>query len=230
MAYHHGRLREALLERAAEVIARDGVEALSLRGLARDLGVSHAAPGRHFPDRASLLAELAKEAFRRSVAFMQAGADAAGEDPVDRYRALGRAYVEFARREPAFFRAMNHPEVRSLEDEALFAAQAAFFATLREGVVAARAAGWHPEVDPETLVAFSVAAAMGAATLLSETRWLRQLKTADVEVLADVVIGLIVPPMPTASASEGRQVAREAEAKRPVAVEADVEAEERRVS
>jgi AcrR family transcriptional regulator len=194
MAYHHGRLREALLERAAEVIAEGGVEALSLRGLARDLGVSHAAPGRHFPDRASLLAELAREAFRRSVAVMQAGAEAAGDDPVDRYRALGRSYVDFARREPAFFRAMNHPEVRALADDELVAAQRDWFAALRDGVAAARAAGWHPEVDPETLVAFSVAAAMGAATLLSEAHWLGHLRTDDVDLLADDVLRLVVPP------------------------------------
>ena len=64
MAYHHGNLRQALLERAAQVIAESGVEALSLRALARDLGVSHAAPSRHFPDRRALLGELAKDGFR----------------------------------------------------------------------------------------------------------------------------------------------------------------------
>ena len=58
MAYHHGNLKQALLERAAEVIAEKGLEGLSLRGLARDLDVSHAAPRRHFPDRESLIAAM----------------------------------------------------------------------------------------------------------------------------------------------------------------------------
>ena len=53
--YHHGDLRAALIARAAEVVVADGVGALSLRELARDLGVSHGAPSRHFPDKQALL-------------------------------------------------------------------------------------------------------------------------------------------------------------------------------
>ena len=192
MAYHHGNLRAALLERAAEVIAERGIEALSLRGLARDLGVSHAAPSAHFADRRALLCELAKEGFRLSVAAMQAGAEAAGPDPVARYRALGRSYVRFAHENPSCFRALNHPEVRAHKDAELTAARAAFVATLREGVEAARASGWHPEVDVETLLAFSCAAAMGAAELLSDATWRRVFETDDVDALADSVLDLVV--------------------------------------
>ena len=133
MAYHHGNLREALLERATEVIAEQGVEALSLRGLARDLGVSHAAPSRHFADRGALLAELAKDGFRRAVQAMNAEAAAAGDDPVARYRALGRSYVRFACEQPACFRAINHPEVRAIADEELRETRRLWFAT-RQGI------------------------------------------------------------------------------------------------
>ncbi len=192
MAYHHGNLRQALLERAAEVIAERGVEALSLRGLARDLGVSHAAPSAHFADRRALLGALALEGFRLGVDAMQAGAAAAGPDPVARYRALGRSYVQFAREYPSYFRAINHPEVQAHADDELREARAAFFTTLREGVEAARAAGWHPEVDLETLLAFSCAAAMGAAQLLSDTTWSAAFDVEDVDALADSVLDLIV--------------------------------------
>jgi AcrR family transcriptional regulator len=192
MAYHHGRLRAALLERAAEVIAEGGVAALSLRGLARDLGVSHAAPSRHFADRAALLAALATEAFERSVALMRVRSQAAGADPVARYRALGRAYVEFARREPAWFRAMNHPEVQTFADEPLGKARRAWLVTLRDGAAAAQASGWHPEADLESLVAFSIAAAMGAATLFSEPRLSQHLESDDLDALADEVLRLVV--------------------------------------
>ena len=161
MAYHHGNLRKALLERAAEVIADGGIEALSLRGLARDLGVSHAAPRAHFADRQALLCELAREGFRRSADAMRAGAEAAGPDPVARYRALGRSYVQFAREHPSYFRALSHPDVLAHADDELRAARASWVATLREGVEAARASGWHPDVDVETLLAFSCAAATG---------------------------------------------------------------------
>ena len=190
MAYHHGNLREALLERAAEVIAESGVEALTLRGLARDLGVSHAAPSAHFADRRALLCELAKVGFRLGVEAMRAGADAAGPDPVARYRALGRSYVQFARDHPSCFRAINHPEVQAHADEELQQARAAWVATLREGVEVARASGWHPEADVETLLAFSCAAAMGAAQLLTESAWAFDVE--DVDALADSVLDLVV--------------------------------------
>ncbi len=192
MPYHHGRLREALLERAAEVIADGGVESLSLRGLARDLGVSHAAPGRHFRDRAALLGALALEAFRRSVEAMDAGADAAGADPIARYRALGRSYVAFARSQPAFFRAMHHPAVRASADGEVRSAQHAWFSRLREGAAAAQAAGWHPEADLEVLVAFSVSAALGAATVLSEGFFRGHLEIDDLDDCADGVLALVV--------------------------------------
>ena len=190
MAYHHGNLRQALLERAAEMIAENGIGALSLRGLARDLGVSHAAPAAHFRDRRALLCELAREGFRMSVEALHAGADAAGPDPVARYRALGRSYVQFARDNPSYFRAINHPEVQAAGDQALDEARAAWLATLREGVEAAQASGWHPEVDPETLLAFSCAAAMGAAQLLTDSGW--SFDVDDVDALADSVLDLVV--------------------------------------
>ena len=192
LAYHHGNLKQALLERAAAVLAERGVEGLSLRALARDLGVSHAAPRRHFPDRAALIAELAKEGFRRAAEGMRAGAEAAGPDPVARYRGMGRAYARFAREQPAFFRALNHPELRAGMDDELRALQAAWFGTVREGARAAQAAGWHPEEDAEALVAFSVAGAMGAASLFADEQWLEVLGVEDVEALADAVFDLIV--------------------------------------
>ncbi len=192
MAYHHGNLRNALLERAAEVIAERGVEGLSLRGLARDLGVSHAAPRSHFADRAALIAELAKEGFRRGIEAMEAGAEAAGPDPVARYRALGRSYALFAVEQPAFFRALNHPDVRRLMDAELLAAHRAWFEVVRQGAEAAREAGWHPDVDLSALVAFSVAGAMGAAALFLDGPYLQALGVDDVEALADQMFDLLV--------------------------------------
>ena len=192
MAYHHGNLRDGLLVRAAEIIATAGIEAVSLRGLARDLGVSHAAPRRHFADRAALLGALAKDGFRRSVQVMNRGAEAAGADPVARYRALGRSYVEFARSEPALFRSINHPEIRMLQDPELRNLEAEWFATLRKGAAEAQRAGWHPEADLAALVALSVSGAMGAATVLSDETWLQRLGGGDADALADDVLDLLV--------------------------------------
>lgn len=192
MSYHYGNLRQALLERAAEVIAEHGIEAVSLRGLARDLGVSHAAPARHFADRAALLRELAKEGFRRSVEAMNRGAEAAGPDPVARYRALGRSYVRFACENRSYFRAISHPEVSGQDDQEFREARQAFHRTMWDGAVAAKASGWHPEADTGALVAFSTAAAIGAASLLADDRLSEILAVDDVDALADAVLDLVV--------------------------------------
>ncbi|WP_327369080.1 TetR/AcrR family transcriptional regulator [Streptomyces sp. NBC_01217] len=95
MAYHHGNLRAELLARAETVLAEGGVEALSLRSLARDLGVSHAAPARHFPDRQALLDALAVEGFGRLGAEV-AKAASSGESFEDRLTEAALVYVRFA--------------------------------------------------------------------------------------------------------------------------------------
>ncbi|MFI5976050.1 TetR/AcrR family transcriptional regulator [Streptomyces sp. NPDC051452] len=94
-SYHHGNLRAALLERAETVLAESGVAGLSLRGLARDLGVSHAAPARHFRDRQAVLDALVVSGFTDLNRRMRAAAE--GPGPVQRRMAdVGRAYVGFA--------------------------------------------------------------------------------------------------------------------------------------
>ncbi|WP_328929028.1 TetR/AcrR family transcriptional regulator [Streptomyces sp. NBC_00190] len=94
-SYHHGNLRAALLERAEAVLAESGVDGLSLRALARDLGVSHAAPSRHFRDRQALLDALAVSGFTRLNERLRTAAESPG--PVAaRLAELGRAYVDFA--------------------------------------------------------------------------------------------------------------------------------------
>ena len=190
MPYHHGNLREAILERAAEVIAEHGVAALSLRGLARDLDVSHAAPSAHFRDRRALLSALAQEGFQQCLAAVRIASEAAGPDPVARYRALGRAYVQFARDNPSFFRAITHPEVESHADEDLLKARAVWMETLRDGIGAAQAAGWQADIEVNTLLAFSCGATLGMAQMVSDPHW--NLVFDDVDALADAVFDLVV--------------------------------------
>lgn len=96
--YHHGDLRAALLEAAASTVRTRGADALSLRELARDLGVSHAAPSRHFKDKRTLLNALALTGFERLAAELGA-ASAAQETFAGRLAAMARAYVEFAVRD-----------------------------------------------------------------------------------------------------------------------------------
>jgi AcrR family transcriptional regulator len=93
--YHHGDLRAALLDSAATALRTRGVDALSLRELARDIGVSHAAPRRHFKDKQALLNALALRGFERLTAELDAAASTDGPFR-RRLAAMARAYVHFA--------------------------------------------------------------------------------------------------------------------------------------
>ncbi|MES2162271.1 MAG: TetR/AcrR family transcriptional regulator [Pseudomonadota bacterium] len=107
--YHHGNLRDSLLDAADALLAQDGAQALTLREVAKAAGVSHAAPYHHFASREQLLAAVAARAFA-ALATAMAAADgdqtrAQGERLMD----ICEVYVEFARARPAQFRLMFGP-------------------------------------------------------------------------------------------------------------------------
>src|SRR5664279_3207219 len=93
--YHHGALRDALLQAAERVLERDGLPGLTLRAVAREAGVSHAAPTHHFGDLTGLVSELAAIGFRQFNAAM-AAAGASATAPLERAAARARAYVAYA--------------------------------------------------------------------------------------------------------------------------------------
>ena len=170
--YHHGNLRAALLERAIERIERDGIEALSLRSLARELAVSHAAPARHFRTRADLLAAIALDGAERLIAAVSAALVALPEGgpsaPVARLRALSDAFLDWVLANPAHHRAMRHPEVVRHADEALLALLRGFSARIAETARTAQEAGWKADV-PTTSIVFQIIATLdGAAAILTE--------------------------------------------------------------
>ena len=109
--YHHGSLREALLEAALALIGRKGSQALSLREVARRAGVSQAAPYRHFKSREALLAAVAEEGFGKMAEEMEAATASCRGDPVKSLEELGVAYVRFAATHPSHFRVMFGSEV-----------------------------------------------------------------------------------------------------------------------
>lgn len=116
--YHHGDLRHALLEKAAELIRARGEQSFSLRETAREVGVSPAAAYRHFPDKAALLAALAEEGHARLATAMERNvARLAQQDDPKRLaaatlRAIGEGYVEFAVKNPSFFGVMFGPCIK----------------------------------------------------------------------------------------------------------------------
>jgi AcrR family transcriptional regulator len=165
-AYHHGNLRTALLEAAEETLRERGVQALSLRELAREAGVSHGAPRRHFADRQALLDALAGAGFERLGAELRAAPAAAGEDFESRLRAIAAAYIRFATEDAALLELMFAGKHREGAGELAEAADRAFAVMLelidegqREGVIE------HGEPKRVGLVLF--ATIQGIAALVS---------------------------------------------------------------
>jgi AcrR family transcriptional regulator len=124
--YHHGDLRAALLEQAARMIAETGAERLSLRELAREAGVSHAAPAHHFTDRRGLFTALAAEGFTLLAAALES---ARGQ-----FLDAALAYVGFALAHPGHFAVMFDASLLKGDDPQLVAAQTAAGAELARGV------------------------------------------------------------------------------------------------
>jgi len=104
--YHHGNLRAALLAEAERTLREDGIERLSLRDLARQAGVSHAAPRRHFADRQALLDALAAAGFLRLSDELRAAIGDATENYEAQLRAAATAYIHFATRDAALLELM----------------------------------------------------------------------------------------------------------------------------
>lgn len=124
--YHHGNLREALIEAALELISEKGPAGFTFADAARGAGVSPAAPYRHFRDRDALMADIAKRGFDALSTDLETAADAGTPSPIPTIERIGQAYIEFARREPALFSAMfesgqssaDEPELQAAEDRA----------------------------------------------------------------------------------------------------------------
>ncbi|CAM3393892.1 TetR/AcrR family transcriptional regulator [Kibdelosporangium persicum] len=119
MAYHHGDLRRAVLDAALDVIAADGPSAISLRGLARRAGVSHAAPAHHFKDKAGLLTAIAVEGNELLAGSL---AEAIAEDRT-KLIDLGVRYVRFALEHPGHFAVMYRPDLYHRDAPELVAAR-----------------------------------------------------------------------------------------------------------
>lgn len=141
--YHHGDLHDALLQAAKRVAERDGFSGLSLRAVAREAGVSHAAPAHHFGDVTGLLSELAAVGFQKF--SEQLGAAACVDTPAETVAARkANAYVAFARDNPCLFQLMFRGERLDHDRPALREASEAAFIKLASVVAARR----HEDVVP----------------------------------------------------------------------------------
>jgi AcrR family transcriptional regulator len=162
-SYHHGNLREALLETAFCLVDSQGVEAISMRALAREAGVSSAAPFRHFADKRVLLDAVAEKA----AAELERKVDEATaecNDALTQFRAMSVAYVRFAAEHPSLFDLIHSTDSVS----------AHFLGEIRDErrlklialIIEGQNAGLIPEADPELIVLTSEALTHGLARML----------------------------------------------------------------
>lgn len=135
--YHHGALREALLQAAERILERDGLAGLTLRAVAREAGVSHAAPTHHFGDLTGLISELAAIGFRNFNRAMASACDAA-TTPLARALARPKAYVAYAQAHPGMYGIMFRTERLDYSRPSLREAAEASFAGLTNAIASMR--------------------------------------------------------------------------------------------
>src|SRR5262245_9700737 len=129
--YHHGNLKEALLQAALDLIAQKGAAGFTFADAARMAGVSPAAPYRHFRDRDELLASIAQRGFEQFESALSSAWDDGRPDTITAFERVGKAYLTFAREEPALYSAMFESGIPIDLNPALAAAGERAFAIIR---------------------------------------------------------------------------------------------------
>jgi AcrR family transcriptional regulator len=163
--YHHGDLRHALVGTALRTIHKQGVHALTLRAVGKDLGVSQTALYRHFANKSALLAAVAREGFRMLRLALLAGWDQGGQG-MSGFLAMGEAYVRFAVENPAHYRVMFGGGLDRTEwDPELVAEGAGAFQALVDALIELQRAELVRRDNPEQLARFIWAIVHGIAML-----------------------------------------------------------------
>jgi AcrR family transcriptional regulator len=164
--YHHGELRRALLDATLAIVAGDGTQELSLRAVARKVGVSPQASYNHFRDRAALLSAAAEEGLRELARGLREARDAA-HGPGERLEATGVAYVAFARAHAAHFRLLSAQDIADKRgDPGLAAAYEDAFGVVLGAIEECQQAGIVRGGDPHALALAAWAIVHGLAGLV----------------------------------------------------------------
>lgn len=188
--YHHGALRQALMDAAMAAVEQDGAEKVSLRNLARSLGVSATAPYRHFTDRDSLLTAVAARGFEEFADSLEDSA-AGDQSPSHGLMAMGRTYLDLALKRPNLYRLMfTYPLSGDNPEEPTRLEHAD-----RASAVLDRVVEWHfknlgrPEVTKEAVALAAWSGVHGLALLLMDNRIeLTKSEGFNVDALIDQVI------------------------------------------
>lgn len=189
-SYHHGNLKAALIAAAFKELASEGLEGVSLRGVARRAGVSAPAVYRHFADKEALLVAIAAECAERLAATMVAAVAEAPEDPLERFRAVGIALVRFAVAHPEHFRALSTPGLADKIPEEQRARERAWQEAERRGLEVAQARGQIATFPLDELMLAANSMMMGLAHAIIEGR-LGDIDDARATELATAVTGVL---------------------------------------
>jgi AcrR family transcriptional regulator len=170
--------RDRLIDAAIDHLSQDGLDGLTLRAIARDAGVSHGAPARHFDGVASLLAGVAARSFDELTASIDRHVAEVGDDPMARLRAAGDGYLSFAVSNRAAYELMFRPERLDQSEPDYLRASVGAFDEIKGLVAAAQASGWNPDVDHLALTGVVWAGTHGIATL-----WIQGSLTATTNIV-----------------------------------------------
>ena len=162
--HYQGDLRQEMIDAAAAALAEVGAEHLSLRDVARRVGVSHAAPANHFGDKAGMLTAVAVQGFGLFADYLSAAVDRI-DSPIEALHANGRAYLEFSDLYPGYFEIMFRPPLINRDDPNYKSAGDKAFGLLRELVAACQRQGWQPDADTTALTVSTWALFHGLALL-----------------------------------------------------------------
>jgi AcrR family transcriptional regulator len=185
--FHHGNLRAVLLDQAQAVLRKRGIDALSLRELAREAGVSHGAPRNHFIDRGALLDALAERGFIRLADEIREAASHSPDDYARALHAAGSAYVSFAVKDSALLDLMFAAKADDPSEPVRSAAER-LYGTMTDIMSAGVEAGGYDARDVGRLTLVLAATVQGISALVAS----RRITTAESEALIDDAITLFL--------------------------------------
>ncbi|HEY4813551.1 MAG TPA: TetR/AcrR family transcriptional regulator [Chthoniobacterales bacterium] len=189
--YHHGNLRQALLQAAEAALEAGGASMLSLRELSRDVGVSHTSPRRHFADKRALLDALAQSGFQRLDAALAQSTERRAANLGVRLTNLAQAYVGFALKHPALWSLMLEAKHRPGAPRELLDASDAAFSHGPALLKAGQDAGEIVAGDPTRLSLTLNAALQGLVSISTEGKFKgTPLKTLVPAMVKHVLLGL----------------------------------------
>jgi AcrR family transcriptional regulator len=189
--YHHGHLAESLLDAADQIASQFGIEAVTLRGCAKRVGVSPASAFRHYVDKRALLTAFATRALNQLADVMATASQQAQTQGTDALHAVGMAYVGFALTKPAFFRAMWREETIYSRDPDYLAAAERLAGYLKGGFANTLADEDPSDFSPQELLAWS--SVHGLASLFVDGPVARDKEREEKLRLADAVLTQLRP-------------------------------------